>query len=160
MSHDGSINIDTSIDSKGFKNGLDGLSSIAGKALSTIGTSILGASAALIAGAVAGVKYNNEMEQYMASFTTMLGNADKATEMVAGLKDFAAKTPFEFTDLASGAKTLMAFGIASDDVTDRLKMLGDVSQGNAETFNSLTLAFGQVSSAGKMSGQDLLKCVA
>ena len=38
-------------------------------------------------------------------------------------------------------------------------MLGDVSQGNKERFDSLTLAFAQVGSAGKLSGQDLLQFV-
>lgn len=95
----------------------------------------------------------------MTLFTTMLGSADKAKSMIGQLKDFAAKTSFEFTDLAKGSQTLLAFGTSADKLMPTLKTLGDVSQGNKERFDELTLAFAQVSSAGKLSGQDLLQMV-
>lgn len=159
MAFDGSIKIDTAIDGNGFSAGLSKLAGTAKSALSGMTTLIAGAAAALGAGATAGVKYNAQMEQYMTSFTTMLGSADKATSMVGDLKKFAADTPFEFSDLAKGTQTLLSFGVSSKDVMGDMKMLGDVSQGNTEKFNSLSLAFGQVSSAGKMSGQDLLQFI-
>lgn len=159
MSYDGSIKIDTAIDGSGFNSGLSKLSGVAKTALAGVLAGIITVSTALSAGAMAGVKYNAQMEQYMTSFTTMLGSADKATSMVSDLKKFAAETPFEFTDLAKGSQTLLSFGTAAGDLMPTLKMLGDVSQGNTERFNALTLAFAQVSSAGKMSGQDLLQFI-
>jgi tape measure domain-containing protein len=159
MAADGHINIDTKIDGSGFQSGLKKLGDMASKTLGAMTKLIGGAATALGGAAVAGVKYNAQMEQYMTSFTTMLGSADKATSMVSNLKKFAADTPFEFSDLAKGSQTLLSFGVSADNLMPTLKVLGDVSQGNTEKFNSLSLAFGQVSSAGKMSGQDLLQFI-
>ena len=105
------------------------------------------------------IDYNSQMETYTTSFTTMLGSADAATTKVAELKDFAAKTPFAMTDLADATKTLLAFGVSNENSSAALKMLGDISQGDANKLSSLSLAFGQVSSAGKLSGQDLLQMI-
>lgn len=159
MAYDGSIKIDTALDGGGFKAGLEKIGGIAKSAFGGMTKIIGGVSAALFAGAVAGVKYNAQMEQYMTSFTTMLGSASKASSMVSQLKKFAAETPFEFSDLAKGSQTLLSFGTSADKLMPTLKMLGDVSQGNKERFDALTLAFAQVSSAGKLSGQDLLQMV-
>lgn len=159
MSYDGHIKIDTAIDGKGFQTGLQKISGIASKALGTATKIVGGVGAALGGAAVAGVKYNAQMEQYITSFGTMLGGANKAQALVSQLKKYAAATPFEFSDLAKGTQTLLSFGVSSKDVMGDLKMLGDVSQGNTERFDALSLAFAQVSSAGKMSGQDLLQFV-
>lgn len=159
MAADGHINIDTKIDGSGFQSGLKKLGDMASKTLGAMTKLIGGAATALGGAAVAGVKYNAQMEQYITSFGTMLGGAEKAQSLVSQLKKYAAETPFEFSDLAKGTQTLLSFGVASKDVMDTLKMLGDISQGNTEKFNSLALVFGQVSSAGKLSGQDLLQMI-
>ena len=106
-----------------------------------------------------GVAYNASMEQYTTSFTTMLGDQAKAQQLVNDLKITAAKTPFGMEDLAKNTQTLMAFGISADEAKLRLGQLGDISQGDAQKLESLTLAFAQVSSAGKLSGQDLLQMI-
>ncbi|UZT82900.1 tape measure protein [Caproicibacterium sp. BJN0003] len=159
MAYDGSVNIDSKIDSSGFSKGLSKLGGIAKSSLGAVTGILGGAATALTGAAIAGVKYNAQMEQYNTSFTTMLGSAEKSSAMVADLKKFAADTPFEFPDLAKGAQTLLAFGTSADDVMPNLKMLGDISQGDKTKFDGLTLAFAQISSAGKLSGQDLLQCV-
>lgn len=104
-----------------------------------------------------GVNYNSQMEQYQAGFTTMLGDAEKAQGMINNLKDFAASTPFELTDLADASTTLLAFGEDVNNIMPDLKMLGDISLGNKEKFKSLALVFGQVQSQGRLMGQDLLQ---
>lgn len=159
MAYDGSLLFDTKINTDGMVKGLGSLGGIAKTALVGTVAAIGAVTAGLTAAAFAGVKYNSQMEQYATSFKTMLGSASSATEMISGLKKFAADTPFEFTDLAKGTQTLLAFGVSSESVMPTLKQLGDVSQGNTERFNALTLAFAQVSSAGKLSGQDLLQMV-
>lgn len=106
-----------------------------------------------------GVVYNASTEQYTTSFTTMLGDQAKAQQLVNDLKITAAKTPFGMEDLAKNTQTLMAFGISADEAKLRLGQLGDISQGGAQKLESLTLAFAQVSSAGKLSGQDLLQMI-
>lgn len=106
-----------------------------------------------------GVSYNAQMERYTTSFTTMLGDQAKAQQLVNDLKTQAAKTPFGVGDLAKNTQTLMAFGMSTDEAKLRLGKLGDISQGDAQKMESLTLAFAQVSSAGKLSGQDLLQMI-
>lgn len=107
----------------------------------------------------AGIDFNSTMQQSIISFQTMLGSADKAKDLMQQITTFAAATPFQQTDLTQASRTLLAFGITGDKIMPTLKMLGDVSQGNKERFDSLTLAFAQISSAGKMQGQDLLQLV-
>jgi tape measure domain-containing protein len=102
-----------------------------------------------------GVEYNARMEQYTTSFTTMLGDQAKAQALVNDLKAEAARTPFGMEDLAKNTQTLMAFGISADEAKLRLGQLGDISQGDATKLESLTLAFAQMSSTGKLTGQDL-----
>lgn len=157
---DGTIKILTDLDTAGIKKGLSNLGSTVKSGVSGITKTISGISAA-IGGISLGtiIKYNAQMEQYQTSFTTMLGSAEKAQSMIANLKDFADKTPFEMSDLSKGAQTLLAFGTSANDIMPDLKMLGDISQGDKAKFDGLTLAFSQISSAGKLSGQDLLQCI-
>ncbi|MEG1256604.1 tape measure protein [Clostridium sp.] len=160
---DGSIVIDTKLDSAGVEKGVKGLGGKLGgiaKTGLTAFTGLIAATGVALGGLGAiGVKYNSEMEQYMSSFTTMLGSAEKATKHLDDLKQFAAKTPFELGDLAKASTTLQAFGTEVDDITPTLKMLGDISLGNKEKFNGLALVFGQVQSQGKLMGQDLLQMI-
>ena len=102
-----------------------------------------------------GVEYNARMEQYTTSFTTMLGDQAKAQQLVNDLKTQAAKTPFGMGDLAGSMQTLLAFGISLEDAKKHLMQIGDISQGDAQKMESLTLAFAQMSSTGKLTGQDL-----
>ena len=102
-----------------------------------------------------GLEYNTQMEGYVNSFATMLGGTEAAVRKVEELKAMAAKTPFGMEDLAKATQTLLAFGVEADKTQPILKALGDVSLGNKDKFQSLALAFGQVSSAGKLTGQDL-----
>lgn len=102
-----------------------------------------------------GLEYNAQMESYVTNFTTLLGSTEAAAKKVEELKKMAAATPFGMEDLAQATQTLLSFGIQADKTTPILKALGDVSLGNKERFQSLALAFGQVSSAGKLTGQDL-----
>lgn len=135
------------------------LVSFSDKALK-LGTGLtLGVTTPLIAMATAAVRSSSTMEMLQASFTTMLGSATKATTLMNSLKKMAAVTPFETTDLADASKTLLQFGINSERLLPTLQMLGDIAQGNGQKFNSLALVFGQMSSAGKLMGQDLLQMI-
>lgn len=106
-----------------------------------------------------GIKFNSTMEDAATNFTTMLGSADKAQSMVSSLQQMAAQTPFGMEDLQSGAQTLLSFGESADSILPTLKMLGDVSLGNKDKFDSLVLAFAQMRSTGKLTGQDLMQMI-
>lgn len=113
----------------------------------------------IIALATASVKAVSTMEDLSVAFTTMLGDADKASKLLNDLREMAAKTPFQLTDLANASKTLLQFGVDSKEVLPTIARIGDVSQGNAERFKALSLAFGQTASAGRLMGQDLLQMI-
>ena len=112
----------------------------------------------LALGAVA-VKSAADMEMMEAAFTTMLGSTKAARDMLQDLVDLSAKTPFQLTNLTAATKTMLAFGIAAEDILPNLKMLGDVAGGNAERLDRITLAFSQIQSTGRLMGQDLLQLV-
>lgn len=114
---------------------------------------------ALFQGAKGLVKMGMDLEQARVGFEVMLGSADKARNMLADIDQFAKVTPFEPEGLRENAKLLLNFGIAQDKIMPNLKMLGDIAMGDAQKMNSLTLAFSQMSSAGKLQGQDLLQMI-
>jgi len=133
--------------------------------------SVVGIQQALIAlgavqvvGAIANLageslKLAGAFEQTQVSFEVMLGSADKAKKMLEDIDQFSLVTPFEPETLQESAKTLLQFNVASEDVLKTMQMLGDVSGGNQEKMKSLSLVFGQVSSQGKLMGQDLLQMI-
>lgn len=105
------------------------------------------------------VRVRGEIESLEISFETLLGSKDKADELFGAIREFAVNTPMTMNALASGAQTLLGFGIEAEKVMPILQQIGDISMGDAQKFNSLTLAFAQASSAGKLAGQDFLQMV-
>ena len=98
-----------------------------------------------------GVDYNASMESYLTNFKVMLGNEELAAAKLSELRKMAASTPFALSDLTEGTQTLLQFGIAADDTTDVLKQLGDISLGNADKLQTLVRAYGKMSSAHKVT---------
>ena len=133
--------------------------SSAGKSLQSAGKKITKATTAFAGIAAIGVKYNATMETYATSFEVMTGSAEKAAEVVDELKDIAASTPFEMPELAETTQLLMNYGFTADDALDKMQMLGDVSQGSAEKMNRIATAYGQMSSAGKVSLEDVKQMI-
>ena len=116
---------------------------------------IAATSAAVTAISAVGINYNMQMENYLADFTVMLGSTEAAVAHVEKLKDMAAKTPFEMTDLAQADKILLAFGSTAETVQGQLQMLGDISLGNSEKLNTISTAFGRIQSNGRASMEEL-----
>lgn len=105
------------------------------------------------------VNVRKEIEGLEISFRTLLGSQQKADELFGSLRRFAAETPMDLKDLAKGAQTMLGFGMAGEEVMPILKAIGDISMGNRDQFNSLTLAFSQATAAGKLMGQDLMQMI-
>lgn len=154
---DGSVIIDTALNDEGLNKGIDKLGgnfdklkSIASKAISAIGIGKL---------VKDGVEYNSTIEQLQTSFEVMTGSAEKAVEIVQKLKDVGAKTPYELTGLAQTTQTLMQYGMSADEAYDATINLGDIAQGSAEKMQSIALAYGQMSSAGKVNMQDIKQMI-
>lgn len=107
-----------------------------------------------------GIDYNSTMETYVTNFTTMLnGSSEAAKKLTSDIESMAASTPFAMSDLADASQTLLAFGQDSGTVLDTLQSLGDIAMGDANKLSSLTLAFAQASSSGKLMGQDLMQMI-
>lgn len=98
-------------------------------------------------------------ETAIAGFKTLTGSIDEARRHVEDLRRFSASNPLTFGDVSQVSKTLLSFGVSVGEVMPTIKMLGDVSLGNAERFKMLALAFAQCRSTGRLMGQDLLQMV-
>lgn len=96
-----------------------------------------------------------EFQQLEVAFETMLGNKAKADALMADVVQFAAVTPFELKEVATGAKSLMAYGTAADEILPTLKALGDVSAGLSVPIERLILNFGQVKTQTYLTGREL-----
>lgn len=100
-----------------------------------------------------------QAEQTSVAFTTLVGSEEKAASVLAKINDFAAKTPYNNLDLTDNAKTMLNFGVQADKVNTYLQQLGDIASGDKNKLGGLSVVFGQVASAGKMSGQDLMQFI-
>lgn len=104
------------------------------------------------------VNVRGEIESLQKSFEILAGKQWGA-KLFTEIKDFAVNTPMMMNDIAKGAQTLLSFNVAAEEVMPILRAIGDISMGDAQKFNSLTLAFSQMSSTGKLMGQDLLQMI-
>jgi len=169
-----SVNVGTltavlGLDNSGFTSGLAGSEKALGgfskrmQAAEAGSYALLGGLAAVAAGVLAfgayGVKSAASMEDLRMSFDVMLGSATKGQKLFKQLSDMANITPFDTEDLAKASKTLLGFGVSEKKVLPYLKMMGDISMGNKEKLQGLTLAFSQTQSAGRLMGQDLLQMI-
>ena len=119
-------------------------------------TMTVGITVPLTAIATAGIKYNASMETYLANLTTLLGgNQQEAQKLLNTLKEMAATTPYETTDLVKATQKMMAFGISASDSLEYLQMIGDIAMGDANKMDSLTLAFSQIGASGRASMEDI-----
>lgn len=127
------------------------MSDLAASAIKSAAGAVLNAAKDMVS---SGLEYNQAMEGYVTNFTTMLGGSSEAANgMVGSLQKLASATPLAMSDLASGAQTLLAFGVASDDVSGTLQRLGDISLGNADKMQSLARAYGKATAQGKLTGE-------
>nr|WP_314783096.1 tape measure protein [uncultured Porphyromonas sp.] len=105
------------------------------------------------------VNVRAEIQALEVSFRTLLGSQQASAELMRQMKEFAAATPLQLGDLAKGAQTMLGFNIDPDEIMPMLKAIGDISMGDAQKFQALTLSFSQMSSVGKLMGQDLLQMI-
>ena len=105
------------------------------------------------------INVRSEIQSLNVSFETLLGSKEKADQLMGQIRKYAANTPMQMNDLAQGAQTLLGFNIEAKKVMPIMQAIGDISMGNRDKFNSLTLAFAQMSATGKLMGQDLLQMI-
>ncbi|HEY1037161.1 MAG TPA: phage tail tape measure protein [Candidatus Paceibacterota bacterium] len=111
---------------------------------------------ALLTGAIgASVAKASEMESIEIAFTTMLKSASAAKDMIAQLNEFAAKTPYEFQEIAQASKSLLAFGIPAKMMQEELKKIGDISSGIGAPIGEIAELYGKAKVQGRLFGEDI-----
>lgn len=101
-----------------------------------------------------------EFESMETSLKVLLGgNQERLNSIMGQIKEYALASPLNTKDMVGAVQMMTSFGIEAEKSIDYLKAIGDISMGNTGKFNSLALAFSQMSSAGKLMGQDLLQMV-
>ena len=87
------------------------------------------------------------METYL---KVLLGGSQQRLDNLMGqIKEYALASPLNTKDMVGAVQMMTSFGIEAEKSIDYLKAIGDISMGDTGKFNSLALAFSQMSSAGK-----------
>lgn len=95
------------------------------------------------------------MQQLHVALSTILQDGDKASKLISEITQFAAKTPFNLEDVASGAKQLLAYGSSAETVVDELSMLGDVAAGLQIPIGQLIYLYGTLRTQGRAMTVDI-----
>lgn len=98
-----------------------------------------------------------EFQQFEIAFETMLGSGQKAKGMISDLANLAAFTPFDMKGVVNGAKQLLAYGFAANEITDTMRRLGDVSAGLGLNLQDLTWLYGTTMVQGRLFTRDLMQ---
>lgn len=98
-----------------------------------------------------------EFQQFEIAFETMLGSGQKAKGMISDLANLAATTPFDMKSVVNGAKQLLAYGFAANEITDTMRRLGDVSAGLGLNLQDLTWLYGTTMVQGRLFTRDLMQ---
>ena len=139
-----------------FSNEFSHATTLLGK-FKTIGIAAAAAvGTSMIALGASSLKAAADFEQTQIAFETMLGSAEAGQKLLKEIADFARRTPFTIPEVEEQTKRLLAYGIAQEEVLGDMKTLGDIASGvGKDKLPFLTLAFGQVATAGKLRGQEI-----
>lgn len=101
------------------------------------------------------MQVRGQFQQTEMAFKTMLQSEEKADALMKQLIRTAAVTPFGVEDVTEGAKQLLAFNVAAEDVNKTLIGLGDVAAGMGLNLKDLVMLYGTTIAKGKMDTMDL-----
>ena len=164
-------NADTSVELTADTSQMEAGTSRATKGVGGLNTALLGVAATGVAATALvgaglfkmgqfGLEAAANMEQTQVAFEGILGSTSAANKFLEELRVFAARTPFEFPDLATAAKQLLAVGFAAEDVLPVMTDIGNVAATlgvGAEGINSVVRALGQMKGKGKASAEELMQ---
>jgi tape measure domain-containing protein len=97
----------------------------------------------------------SSMETTQTAFKTMLGSSQAMLQTLGDIKKLAAETPFEFPELATAGKMLLAFGVAAGEIPATLRRIGDVSSGIAAPIGEIAEIFGKCRTQGQLFAEDI-----
>lgn len=133
-----------------------------GSAADTLGTklSVLGAAATVGATKLTSGLFDtiSTAENTAIAFETMLGSADLAADAMGRLNEFAIRTPYEFGNIATSSKQLLAMGIDFDKQLNEsgegiLQWAGNWASAlglNDAGFSNILTQFGHINAAGRV----------
>lgn len=101
------------------------------------------------------VQIRGEFQKLEVAFTTMLGSTEKADALMQQMVRTAATTPFDLQGVANGAKSLLAYGVAAEDVNKTLIRLGDIAAGLSIPLGDLVYLYGTTMAQGRLYTADL-----
>lgn len=114
--------------------------------------------AGFLAAAKVGVGYAETLDRLSKSFATLTGSEQTAAKHLKELQEFAARTPFEFEDVARASQRFQNMGVAARDVVPLLTAVGNAvaaAGGGSEQIGRVTLALSQMSAKGKVSAEEM-----
>lgn len=134
----------------GFSSGIGAslsVGGVAGAAVAGLGT--------LIAGLSWPVQLAADAENSKIAFTTFLGSAQKADDLLRDLTEFAAATPFELPELKSASQMLLGFGVDAGQIIPVMRSLGDIAAGTGQPVKELAELYGKMGVQGRLQMEDV-----
>jgi len=98
-----------------------------------------------------------DLESLEVSFSTMVGSAEKAQDVIKSLTTFTARTPFQLEGVAKAARQLLAAGVSVENMESKLKFLGDISAGANVPLSDMAAIFAKVKNKGKAMTEEILQ---
>ncbi len=101
-----------------------------------------------------GIATAADREQQELAFGTLLGSSEDAKTWLDTLQKKAAVTPFGFSDLTSMSKTLLSYGVGTDEQNLWMQAIGDAGSARGITGEGLTAIatyLGRMSSTDKVT---------
>lgn len=110
-----------------------------------MGLNLLGGAFDIVKGSIIGM--NSTLETSTLQFQTLMGDADRAKEHVAGLFEFAKATPFETGPIIQASKLLQTFGGDALNTKDNLTLFGDAAAATSTNIDELSFWSGRMYAA-------------
>lgn len=140
----------------------------AGKSAKSLENSVsgIGSKLKMLAGAFigfetvkTGISAFAEREKLQTDIGTLLGNDAAGKQFSDYITQFAKATPYGISELSGLAKGLIQYNVSLDDTKMYMQQLGDIAMGDKQKMASLGVVLGQVASAGRLQGQDLMQFI-
>ena len=101
------------------------------------------------------IRLGKEMEMTRIAFNTMLGSAEKGAQTIAVLQKFADLTPFNNDEVIKSGRMLLNAGVATDQLTKKLTMIGDVASGVNQPLVDMVMIYTKAANQGKIQAEEL-----
>ena len=113
--------------------------------------------AGLGAAIIGAVNEASKIETMTTKFEVLTGSVSEANRLVRDLQKFSASTPFQLEGIGKATSQLLGFGFGTDEVKKKLQEIGDVAAASGRPMEEISLIYGQVGAAGKLTGERLLQ---